>query len=120
MGFAHFSVINQNFLEALRKNYSNLKTTRTSVLKCAPHQMQARLITSVSVCTFILIIILYKDKNRRSRSGGGGCCGRRRGRCGSGGGGSGGGGGGGSGGGGGNNSVHSNIYAIVNQFHDKI
>lgn len=50
MGFAHFRVINQNFFEPLRENYSNLKTTRTSVLKCAPHQMQARLITSVSVC----------------------------------------------------------------------
>ena len=32
------------------ENYSNLKTTRTSVLKYAPHQMQARLITLVSVC----------------------------------------------------------------------
>jgi len=50
MGFAHFRVINLNFLEELRENYSNLKTIRTSVLKCAPHQMQVRLITSVSVC----------------------------------------------------------------------
>jgi len=50
ISFAHLMVINQNFLEELRENYSNLKTTRTSVLKCAPHQMQARLITSFSVC----------------------------------------------------------------------
>jgi hypothetical protein len=49
MGFAHFRVINLNFLEELKENYSNLKTIRTSVLKCAPHQMQARLITSVSI-----------------------------------------------------------------------
>jgi hypothetical protein len=48
-GFAHFRVINQNFLEGLRKNYNNLKMTITSILKCA-HQIQARLITSVSVC----------------------------------------------------------------------
>ena len=33
-----------NFLHGIK-----MEITRTSVLKCAPHQMQARLITSVSV-----------------------------------------------------------------------